>query len=64
MPRIDQRMCIGCRHTTVAGSGPQDGLDDSAGAPVERLVQPRRVVEAADYEPKMNVTPNAVATKD
>ncbi len=23
-----------------------------------------RAVEAADYEPKMNVTPNAVATKD
>ncbi|MGF1597606.1 MAG: hypothetical protein ACFCVK_11865 [Acidimicrobiales bacterium] len=23
-----------------------------------------RHVEAADYEPKMNVTPNAVATKD
>jgi hypothetical protein len=23
-----------------------------------------RDVEAADYEPKMNVTPNAVATKD
>jgi hypothetical protein len=24
----------------------------------------RRVVEAAEYEPKMNVTPNAVALKD
>ena len=23
-----------------------------------------RVVQAAEYEPKMNVTPNAVATKD
>jgi hypothetical protein len=23
-----------------------------------------RVVDATDYEPKMNVTPNAVATKD
>jgi hypothetical protein len=23
-----------------------------------------RVVEVAEYEPKMNVTPNAVATKD
>ena len=23
-----------------------------------------RVVETADYEPKMNVTPNAVASKD
>ncbi|MEM9566484.1 MAG: hypothetical protein AAGA93_27945 [Actinomycetota bacterium] len=23
-----------------------------------------RAVEAAEYEPKMNVTPNAVATKD
>jgi ribosomal protein S27E len=23
-----------------------------------------RAVEAADYEPKMNVTPNAVASKD
>ncbi len=24
----------------------------------------QRAVESADYEPKMNVTPNAVATKD
>ena len=23
-----------------------------------------RIVEVAEYEPKMNVTPNAVATKD
>lgn len=25
---------------------------------------PARAVEVADYEPRMNVTPNAVATKD
>lgn len=24
----------------------------------------KRLVELADYEPKMNVTPNAVATKE
>ena len=28
------------------------------------LVAEARDVEVADYEPKMNVTPNAVATKD
>jgi acyl-coenzyme A thioesterase PaaI-like protein len=26
--------------------------------------QEGRIVEVAEYEPKMNVTPNAVATKD
>jgi hypothetical protein len=30
----------------------------------EMFVSEGREVEAADYEPKMNVTPNAVALKD
>jgi hypothetical protein len=30
----------------------------------ERLAGEARTVEVADYEPKMNVTPNAVALKD
>ena len=29
-----------------------------------RFVSEARVVEVAEYEPKMNVTPNAVALKD
>jgi hypothetical protein len=29
-----------------------------------RIGAAARTVEVADYEPKMNVTPNAVATKD
>ena len=28
------------------------------------FVRDARVVDVAEYEPKMNVTPNAVATKD
>jgi hypothetical protein len=31
---------------------------------VAKLGGEQREVELADYEPKMNVTPNAVATKD
>lgn len=31
---------------------------------VASLGSERRTVEVAEYEPKMNVTPNAVATKD
>lgn len=30
----------------------------------ERFARERRVIEVAAYEPKMNVTPNAVALKD
>jgi hypothetical protein len=30
----------------------------------ERFAATARVVEVAEYEPKMNVTPNAVALKD
>ncbi len=35
-----------------------------AGALAEAYPGQARAVEAAEYEPKMNVTPNAVATKD
>lgn len=31
---------------------------------VEKLAREGRVVEVADYEPPMHVTPNAVATKE
>ena len=30
----------------------------------ERFQRDAREIEVAEYEPKMNVTPNAVATKD
>jgi hypothetical protein len=30
----------------------------------QRFAREAREVEVAEYEPKMNVTPNAVATKD
>jgi NMD protein affecting ribosome stability and mRNA decay len=41
--------------------GPCAGCRDELRASFERA---GRVVEVAEYEPKMNVTPNAVATKD
>ncbi len=34
------------------------------GALREALARQARDVEAADYEPKMNVVPNQIATKD
>ncbi len=41
--------------------GPCTGCRDELRAAFQRE---GRVVELAEYEPKMNVTPNAVATKD
>ena len=41
--------------------GPCSGCRDDLRA---RYVGAGRVVELAEYEPKMNVTPNAVALKD
>ena len=41
--------------------GPCDGCRDALRATVGGEAQ---AVEAEDYEPKMNVTPNAVASKD
>ncbi len=41
--------------------GPCDACRDTLRA---ELVRERRVVAVAEYEPKMNVTPNAVAQKD
>ena len=40
--------------------GPCDGCRDELRA---RFVRVQRIVEVAEYEPKMNVTPNAVALK-
>ena len=41
--------------------GPCDGCRDGLRA---KFVRVERVVEVAEYEPKMNVTPNAVALKE
>ncbi len=38
--------------------------DDCRAALRDTYRRAGRVVEVAEYEPKMNVTPNAVATKD
>ncbi len=41
--------------------GPCEGCRDELRA---KFVRVARVVEVAEYEPKMNVTPNAVALKE
>ena len=41
--------------------GPCDACRDQLRA---TFASEARVVEVAEYEPKMNVTPNAIATKD
>ncbi len=54
--------CPRChRDVTEAFYGPCDGCRGELRASVGG---PAREVAVADYEPKMNVTPNAVATKD
>jgi hypothetical protein len=54
--------CPRCAQTVdVRFYGPCDSCrDDLRG----KFVRVARVVEIAEYEPKMNVTPNAVALKD
>jgi hypothetical protein len=54
--------CPRCQATTEARFyGPCDDCRSQLRA---RWSGQAREVEVADYEPKMNVTPNAVATKD
>ena len=54
--------CPRCQAQTSARFyGPCDRCRDDL---VARLGGEAREVEVAAYEPKMNVTPNAVATKD
>jgi len=54
--------CPRCgRPSTVRFYGP---CDDCRGELRARFQGEARVVEVAEYEPKMNVTPNAVALKD
>lgn len=54
--------CPRCTQTVDARFyGPCDSCRDELRA---RFVRVARVVEVAEYEPKMNVTPNAVALKD
>ncbi|MDH3679596.1 MAG: hypothetical protein OEV40_06535 [Acidimicrobiia bacterium] len=54
--------CPRCdRETTARFYGP---CDDCRGELRATLGSGAREVAAAEYEPKMNVTPNAVATKD
>ena len=54
--------CPRCgRASTVRFYGP---CDDCRSALRTSMGGEARVVEVAEYEPKMNVTPNAVALKD
>jgi hypothetical protein len=54
--------CPRCAQTVDARFyGPCDSCRDELRA---RFVRVARVVEVAEYEPKMNVTPNAVALKE
>jgi hypothetical protein len=55
-------VCPRCGHAVDAAYyGPCDTCCTELRA---RYAGTSRVVEAAEYEPKMNVTPNAVALKD
>lgn len=54
--------CPRCRHTvTEAFYGPCKNCRRELKA---RLGGERREIEIADYEPKMNVVPNQIATKE
>ena len=54
--------CPRCRQdATAAYYGPCDGCREALRA---QVAGEARAVEAGAYEPKMNVTPNAVALKD
>ncbi len=54
--------CPRCQQAAeVRFYGPCDPCRDALRASFAREA---RVVELAEYEPKMNVTPNAIATKD
>ena len=60
-PAVIEVTCPRCgRDATVRFYGPCDDCR----AELRRTGSEARVVEVADYEPKMNVTPNAVATRD
>jgi hypothetical protein len=55
-------VCPRCARTVAAGFyGP---CDDCRGELRAKFVRVERIVEVAEYEPKMNVTPNAVALKE
>jgi hypothetical protein len=55
-------VCPRCAQTVEAGFyGPCDACRGELRA---KFVRVERIVEVAEYEPKMNVTPNAVALKD
>lgn len=54
--------CPRCQRTVAARFyGP---CDDCRAALRAQYQSEGRIVEVAEYEPKMNVTPNAIATKD
>jgi hypothetical protein len=54
--------CPRCAQSVAARFyGPCDACRDDLRA---KFVRVGRIVEVAEYEPKMNVTPNAVALKD
>lgn len=62
VPELLDFTCPRCSRTVHARFyGP---CDDCRGALRAELSGDGREVDTPDYEPKMNVTPNAVATKD
>lgn len=63
MTTIDQFTCPRCGQVVVAARfyGPCESCRVELRA---KYVAEGRIVEVAEYEPKMNVTPNAVALKD
>lgn len=62
MTIVDQHTCPRCRQVVSQRFyGPCESCRSDLRA---KYVTEGRVVEVAEYEPKMNVTPNAVALKD
>ena len=62
MTDVDPFACPRCGVTVVERFyGPCESCRTELRA---RYLGEGRVIEVAEYEPKMNVTPNAVATKD
>ena len=62
MPAAIDFTCPRCGQTAAeAFYGPCSNCRSELRANMQRAPE---VVEVADYEPKMNVTPNQVATKD
>jgi hypothetical protein len=62
MTMVDQFTCPRCGEVVTARFyGPCESCRTELRA---KYLSEGRIVEVAEYEPKMNVTPNAVALKD